>query len=61
MTTPGEYEAQRLAAASATYRTKVAILKAIRDETTADHCSHGVARNLCIDHRPSRATTQEPT
>lgn len=34
-------------------------LKALRDEATAEQCTHHVDRNLCADHRPTRATTTE--
>lgn len=32
----------------------VARLRAIRDDATADHCSHGVDPQTCRDHRPTR-------
>jgi len=37
---------------------KVARLRAIRDETAATHCAHGVPFANCVEHRAARKTDQ---
>jgi hypothetical protein len=55
MPTPEDYAAERLAARAAKYHAAVAHLRALRDEASADLCSHGVKRTNCLDHRASDA------
>ena len=49
MPEPEEHRRARLAARAAKYREQVAGLRALRDQVSAELCSHGV-RN-CNDHR----------
>lgn len=39
----------------------VAQLRALRDETAAELCSHGVALTNCLDHLKRRETDTDPT
>jgi hypothetical protein len=53
-----QYRQERLTARSVKYRANIARLKAIRDETAATHCAHGVPFANCVEHRAARKADQ---
>lgn len=56
---PDDYRAARLAARAAKYRTNVAHLRALRDETAGELCSHGMPLTNCLAHRETETETTE--
>ncbi len=54
--TPDEYREERRTAHAERYATGIARARAIVAQTTADFCSHGVDRRICVDHRPAKSS-----
>lgn len=58
---PEEHRRLRLVAQAETYRNKVAHLRALRDETAGELCTHGVKASNCLDHLRRTEETEPET